>query len=86
MIRLMQEAAHLKECRTVATSHRSPGGGGGGGGGGGVCVDAEEDSPPEGVQGGINCFTIVPQQHVLEGLSKEGQLEGDLVLVGLIIV
>ena len=43
-------------------------------------------SSPERLHRLIYCFTIIPHQHVLEGLSKQGQLEGDLILVRLIIV
>ncbi len=43
-------------------------------------------SSPERLHCLIYCFTIVPHQHVLEGLSKQGQLKSDLILVRLIIV
>ncbi len=43
-------------------------------------------SSPERLHRLIHCFTIVPHQHVLEGLSKQGQLKSDLILVRLIIV
>ena len=43
-------------------------------------------SSPERLHCLIYCFTIVPHQHVLEGLSKQGQLKSDLILVRIIII
>ena len=45
-----------------------------------------EGSSPERLHCLVYCFTIVPHQHVLEGLSKQGQLKRDLILVRLIII
>lgn len=37
--------------------------------------------PPESLQCFIDNVAIVPHQHVLEGLCKQGQLKGGLILV-----